>query len=166
MGIFNPSEQCSKEYDASLIITEPLANCISTASIGHSCGYFYEIRAEQFLILNRLKFLCILQPSCPAESRSSTFFGPCHCQRWLSALPLSEYGFTLHNSVFHDAVASHYGQTPYHCACGTNSSIEHVLSSPKGDLSSLCHNEIRDLTANLLTEVCHQVHVEPKLQCP
>ena len=26
------------------------------------------------------------------------------------------------------------------------------------------HNEIRDLTANLLTEVCHQVHVEPKLQ--
>ena len=48
MEIFSPSEQCSKEYDASLNITEPLANCISTAPSGHSCGYFHEIRAEQF----------------------------------------------------------------------------------------------------------------------
>ena len=111
MGIFNPSEQCSKEYDASLNITEPLANCISTASSGHSCRYFHEIRAEQFLrkrIFDRLKFLCVLQPSCPAESQSSAFFGPCHCQRWLSALPLSEYGFTPHKSAFHDAVALRY----------------------------------------------------------
>ena len=29
---------------------------------------------------------------------------------------------------------------------------------------SLSHNEIRDLTACLLTEVCHQVQVEPVLQ--
>ena len=27
-----------------------------------------------------------------------------------------------------------------------------------------CHNEIRDLTAGLLTEVCHEVEVEPHLQ--
>ena len=26
------------------------------------------------------------------------------------------------------------------------------------------HNEIRDITANLLTEVCHDVQVEPDLQ--
>lgn len=27
-----------------------------------------------------------------------------------------------------------------------------------------CHNEIRDLTASILTEVCHNVKVEPNLQ--
>ena len=35
MGIFTPSEQCSRKCDASLNITEPSANCISTASGGH-----------------------------------------------------------------------------------------------------------------------------------
>ena len=40
----------------------------------------------------------------------------------------------------------------------------HALSCPKGGLLSLRHNEIRDLTTRLLTEVCHQVQVEPKLQ--
>ena len=87
---------------------------------------------------------------------------------WLSALPLSEYGFSLHKAAFHGAVALHYGwplqRTPSHCACGAAFSVDHALSCPKGGLPSLRHNEIRDLTAHLLTEVCHQVQVELKLQ--
>ena len=87
---------------------------------------------------------------------------------WLSALPLSEHGFALHKAAFHDAMALRYGwplcRTPVHCACGTVFSVDHALSCPKGGLPSLRHNEIRDLTANLLTEVCHQVQVEPELQ--
>ena len=47
---------------------------------------------------------------------------------------------------------------------GASFSVEYVLSCPKGGLPSLRHNEIRDLTANLLTEVCSLVCVEPKLQ--
>ena len=43
-------------------------------------------------------------------------------------------------------------------------SVDHVLSCPKGGLLSLRHNEIRDLTATLLTEVCFQVCTEPELQ--
>ncbi len=35
---------------------------------------------------------------------------------------------------------------------------------PKGRFPSIRHNEIRDLTANLLTEVCHDMYVEPNLQ--
>ena len=33
-----------------------------------------------------------------------------------------------------------------------------------GGFPTLCHNEIRDLTANLMSEVCHDVCVEPHLQ--
>jgi len=38
------------------------------------------------------------------------------------------------------------------------------LSCPKGGLPSIRRNEIRDLTATLLTEVCSQVAMEPELQ--
>ena len=41
--------------------------------------------------------------------------------------------------------------------------IEHALSCPKGGFPSIRHNEIRDLTANLLTEVCNDVCIEPEL---
>ena len=34
----------------------------------------------------------------------------------------------------------------------------------RGGFSILRHNEIRNLTANLLTEVCHNVVTEPPLQ--
>ena len=87
---------------------------------------------------------------------------------WLSALPLSEYGFSLHKAAFHDAVALRYGWPlqwiPSHCACGAAFSVDHALSCPKGGLPSFCYNKIRGLTARLLTEVGHQVQVEPELQ--
>ena len=35
---------------------------------------------------------------------------------------------------------------------------------PKGGYPSIRHNEIRDFTAHLMTEVCHNVAVEPHLQ--
>ena len=34
----------------------------------------------------------------------------------------------------------------------------------KGGFPTLRHNEIRDITADLLTEVCHDVAIEPMLQ--
>ena len=33
-----------------------------------------------------------------------------------------------------------------------------------GGFPTICYNEIRDLTASLLTEVCHNVAAEPVLQ--
>ena len=43
-------------------------------------------------------------------------------------------------------------------------SVEHALSCPKGVFPSIRHNEIWDLTATLLTEVCNDVCIEPLLQ--
>ena len=48
--------------------------------------------------------------------------------------------------------------------CGASFSVEHVLACPKGGFPSIRHNELRDLTASLLTEVCNDVSVEPTLQ--
>ena len=86
---------------------------------------------------------------------------------WLTALPLQEYWFALHKSVFLDANVLCYGwsllRTPALCGCGYSFSVEHALSCPKGRFPSIRHNEIRDLIAKLLTEVYSQVAVEPEL---
>ena len=37
------------------------------------------------------------------------------------------------------------------------------MSCKKGGLVSICHNDIRDLTANILRELCNDVEVEAKL---
>ena len=42
--------------------------------------------------------------------------------------------------------------------------MEHALSCHKGGFPTIRHNEVRDLTANLMTEVCHDVCVKPTLQ--
>ena len=43
-------------------------------------------------------------------------------------------------------------------------SLEHALSCPAGGFPFICHNEVRDITATLLSEVCSNVEIEPHLQ--
>ena len=54
--------------------------------------------------------------------------------------------------------------SPSHCVCGHSFSIDHSLSCPTGGFPSIRHNEIRDITTSLLSEVCHGVSTEPHLQ--
>lgn len=87
---------------------------------------------------------------------------------WLSALPIAEHGFALHKGTFRDALCLRYGwhppHLPSHCVCGNHFSVEHALSCPRGGFPSIRHNEIRDITASLMNEVCHAVGTEPCLQ--
>ena len=74
----------------------------------------------------------------------------------------------LRHWAFRGALALRYGWTPHyapsHCVCGEPFSISHALSCKLGGYPAIRHNEIRDLTANLLSEVCHSVSTEPHLQ--
>ena len=85
-----------------------------------------------------------------------------------STLPLREFGFNLHKCAYRDALALRYGWPPLGlpttCVCGAHFTVEHALSCPRGAFPIIRHNEIRNLTASLLTEVCHDVRVEPDLQ--
>ena len=87
---------------------------------------------------------------------------------WLSALPISEHGFALHRGAFRDTLCLCYGWQPVHlpsCSvCGQHFTIEHALSCPKGRFPTIQHNEIRNITADLLSGVCHCVGIEPSLQ--
>ena len=86
----------------------------------------------------------------------------------MTALPLTEHGFALHKGAFRDALYLRYGWQPpllsSNCVCGKKFNIEHVLSCPCYGFPSIRHNNLRDITAELLTEVCHCVVVKPTLQ--
>ena len=80
----------------------------------------------------------------------------------------NEFNLSLHKGAFRDAVALRYGwpplNLPSHCSCGSNFTVQHALSCPMGGFPTLRHNEERDLTADLMAEVCHDVCTEPTLQ--
>ena len=78
------------------------------------------------------------------------------------------YGFCLHKGAFTNALALRCGWSPswipLECDCGSSFIVEHVFSCPRGDFPTICHNEILNITAYLLMEVCHNVMTEPDLQ--
>ena len=49
------------------------------------------------------------------------------------------------------------------CPCGEKFNVQHALFCKKGGFITLRHNEVRDITATLLSEVCKDVEVEPSL---
>ena len=87
---------------------------------------------------------------------------------WLTTLHLSEYGFELSKQQFWDAVRLRYGwnipKLPTTCPCGSKFDIQHSMSCKKGGFISIRHNDLRDLTANMLSEVCKDTEIEPRLQ--
>ena len=174
LGIGIPSRNATRELHSSLLVTSILRDHI----LSQDHEYGHEIIATQLeakaLVRqeNNVKTstdaeeICELLPvslrravDLAKEKGSST---------WLTALPLVEHGFALHKGAFHDALALRYGWTPSEmpsmCTCGSKFSVEHALSCAKGGFPSIRHNEIRNLTATLLTEVCHDVCIEPGLQ--
>ena len=86
---------------------------------------------------------------------------------WLTTLPISDFGFKLSNQDFWDAIRLRCGWSianlPKTCPCGSRFSVQHCMSCKKGIFVSIRHNDLRDLTANMLSEVCKDVEIEPKL---
>ena len=87
---------------------------------------------------------------------------------WLATLPIAEHRFALYKGAFQDILCLRYrwrhSNLPTTCGCGKNFSVGHALNCHCGGLTSVRHNELRDITAQCLTEVCHGVGIEPPLQ--
>ena len=86
---------------------------------------------------------------------------------WLTSLPLKQYGFRMNKQEFHDSICLRYDlkikDTARTCVCGEVYSVNHCLTCKKGGYVTLRHNSLRDLTAEVLKEVCVDVGTEPPL---
>ena len=178
IGIPNPSENGTLHHKFSLEITRPIVQLIldqnvkelpdnlmnSLAEQRSAIGQMKKVRAEEET--NRHSVLCsqlpssLLLPVMLSKDKGAS--------SWLGARPIQEHGFALHKGAFRDALALRYGweppNLPSHCACGAAFDSNHALSCAKGGFTIVRHDEIRDLTASLLDEVCHDVEIEPRLQ--
>ena len=83
-------------------------------------------------------------------------------------LPIKELGYELTKQEFWDAIKIRYkwplDRIPSQRICGASFDITHALSCKKGGFMTLRHNEVRDITSDLLDEVCVDVRKEPILQ--
>ncbi len=174
IGLIDPTSRSREENGASLKITSPLVEAILNQNPTYSCDIMSKQATgkRETHVQNRQKLedrASILKASLPSSlNRVMALASEKGASSWLTTLPIEEYGFTLHKGAFYDALALRYdwdpSHTPTNCACGKIFSIDHAFTCPKGGFPILRHNEIRDLTANLLTEVCHDVSIEPPLQ--
>ena len=174
LGLRNPMRAAEQEFSASMSISEPLVKLIMEQHSDHS----YECVGDQVeakLTIRQLRRQRDVQAAedlkptlSNSRRRALELASERGASNWLTSLPIEEFGFCLHKGAFTDALALRYGWPPSHtpmfCECGTSFTVEHVLSCPRGGFPIVRHNEIRDVTANLLTEVCHDVRSEPELQ--
>ena len=88
---------------------------------------------------------------------------------WLTALLLVKHGFVLYKSDFHDAISIRYNWTLSRMPTDgvqyvDKASAYHTLwiVTPVA-FPMKRHNKVRNITAELMTEVCYNVTKEPQL---
>ena len=174
MGIVNPVTMTATQYDASREITQPLVSLILQQNDRdlQKAQQVQHLKKRQ-LRLSRREKLKNTATSVLSELPNSLRQCAIAAQEkgvssWLAALPLEQHGFSLSKREFYDALALRYGWpvcgVPQSCACGQPFSVSHALICRCGGYIGHRHDQLRDLTADLLQEVCPNVTVEPLLQ--
>ena len=142
LGLVNPAKNSRSQYQASTSISEPLKDlilaqiheysldCIDAQVKAKSKVHRLNCdNAKDLATALRGTLSCTLQRAMDLAQEKGA-------SSWLTSLPLKEFGFTLHKGTFRDAIALRYGWLPSlipsTCACGSNFSVEYVLSCPKG----------------------------------
>ena len=167
LGMTIPSSEADHSFEAAIaamialqgakpvtanIETRATKSCVQKARPDNQCD-------EVEVIFNKLPPPQQRLMECTRERGASS---------WLSTLPIEEHGFFLHKGAFRDALCLRYGwkihNLPLLCACGDPLSVDHAMCCHKGGFPTLRHNDIRDLCANLLREVCPNTGIAPGLQ--
>ena len=173
LGIPNPTKSAGLLFDSSQQATATLTALI----LQQQMSYPSKVEKEQTTAINKIKAqrrhnlaeeAARLRENLPTNLQNAMDLGSEKgASSWLGVLPLTEHGFDLHKGAFRDALSLRYGwqltHLPSNCVCGKHFTVEHAFSCSRGGFPSLRHNDVRDITANLLAEVCHNVAVEPDL---
>ena len=116
----------------------------------------------------KIKAAAIKQFLSPAELRAVSDAKNPGASNWLSAVPLEEYNFVLDKKEFRDTMNLRYGKDlkglPSKCPCGQSFNMTHALNCKTSGFITIRNNRVRDFEAQLLTEICNDVEIEPQLQ--
>ena len=173
MSLVNPIDASVEQHHTSKLISAPLVNRVIDQSLSLEGCHLAQQRLKSIARSKKQsqqkEAAKNLQAQLPVDlQRCVELSQEKGASIWLTALPIENYGFALHKSAFRDASCLRYNwplnNQPSQCSCGHSFSIDHALSCPTGGFPSIRHNEVRDITASLLSEVCHGVSIEPHLQ--
>ncbi len=173
LGIANPVITADREYSASKEITSTLTELIKRQE--HTLESYSienvhkvtkklaadkesELKQKQKDISNKLDKNTARALNLAQEKGAGA---------WLTALPLSSMGYTLNKEEFRDSIRLRYGwhikNIPAYCVCDAKNNGDHALTCKRGGFSIYRHNKIRDVNAEFLKQVCHDVQLEPEL---
>ena len=173
LSLTNPVASAKEQRNAAQQISAPLIDRIINQDhqLGscHCTQQSIKRRIQHMKPTRQKEEAIILQDNLPTPlQRSMELAQEKGASTWLTTLPIDEHGFALHKTAFRDSLSLRYGwplqNSPSHCSCGQPFSIEHALTCKTGGFPAVRHNEVRDITATLLTEVCHGVTTETSLQ--
>ena len=75
-------------------------------------------------------------------------------------VPITEHDFEPSKQQFWDLARLRYGREIANlltfCPCGSKFDIQHSMSCKKGGFVSIRHNDLCDLTARIVSEVCKE----------
>ena len=87
---------------------------------------------------------------------------------WTSLLTLEDKGCVLNKQLFGDLIHIRYGWEltclSENCVCVIKFGLQHDISCKKGGFVTIQHNQVINITATLLNEICNDVQIEPQLQ--
>ena len=173
LGIPIYTDLCQKEFENSLKATEILRpNIVSQEQI-----YIANRQAES-AIHRQIKskrekeqeeLLAQIRSQMSKEQiRANNLAQKKGASAWLTSLPLKDEGFSLNKREFFDAIYMRYRwdmkKLPINCVCSQKFDMDHAMSCKKGGYVSRRHDRVRDILANLMSDVASEVHTEPSLQ--
>ena len=174
LGIMNPISYCTSQSTASALITSPLVDLIvqQADSLSDSTIRCQLTAKQTTQRLNRhltsTAYNSIRSKLTSSDLRYIDIASEKGASSWLTVLPIKRHGFNLHKGAFRDGLCLRYGlrppSLPDSCVCGKQFSIEHSLSCLYGGFPTLRHNDVRDLTAELMKPITQNLTIEPKLQ--
>ncbi len=173
LGLSNPVKMAHAEYKNSRHISAPLSDKMVQQETELETVLDEVLKRRRAVKAEKrkdtLKSASSLRESLPRTlQRCLDVASEKGASNWLSCMPLQRHGFVLHKSAFRDAICLRYGWQPDHlpssCVCGKNFSVAHAMSCPSGGYPTIRHNEVRNVTASLLRDVCTDVTIEPTLQ--
>ena len=171
LNIINPTDTADAQFSASKLLSAPLVDMIIQQSSEFTIPDLSPIKSSIHLS-NRHNLSHAsetIQSQLDTTQQRILHLNSEKCSSlWLTALPLQEQGFYLNKQEFRDALHLRYGwqlqNVSSHCVCGATFDTNHAMICRHGGLTFLRHNELRDLTADWLSQVCHDVTTEPPLQ--
>ena len=173
LGIQNPCDTAEREFKNSMTVTRSLTKLIEDQGDDLSRYDPIEIKTLTAKLKSEKEemFKSKLDSLFPEMNQTLKRYVELACEKgagvWLSALPLQAAGYIMNKQEFRNAICLRYGRavpnTPPYCACGEKNDLDHTLNCKLGGYVTMRHNNIRDVEARFLKEVCKDVKTEPEL---